>query len=63
MLPRFVLGIDVVGLWRAYVCSAALCITVSSGERLGSCVLYEKISIVSETRSEAFLGVYDVRQQ
>ena len=51
------MGLDGAGFWRAYVRSDAACVTASSGESLGNLFCTGKISVVSETRSDAVLGM------
>ena len=55
--PRFGMGLDVVGLCRASVRSVTALVTASAGDRLGKFFWTGNISVVSDTRSDAVLGV------
>ena len=54
---RCVIGIDGLGFCRSFVSSSATFITASDEEIIDSCVCSGKSSIVSESSSEAFLGM------
>ena len=49
--------------WRSFVSSSATCVTSSSGDRLGNLFCSGKSSVMLETRSNSFLGMYDVIHQ
>ena len=55
------IGLDGSGLWSASVMSADVCVTASTGYRLSNFFCNENISVVSETRSDYVLGIYNVR--
>ena len=58
--PRCVTGMGGVGFCSASVRSAAALVTASYGNRLGKFFRIGNISVVSDTRSDAVLGMYDV---
>ena len=51
------MGLDVVGLCRAPVRSAAALVTVSAGNRLGKFFCTRNSSVVSDTRYDALLVI------
>ena len=55
------MGLDGVGFCRASFRSDAALFTASDGERLENLLWTWKSSVVSDTRSDAVLGMQDVR--
>ena len=55
--PSCGMRLDGVGFWRTSVGSDVVCVTKSSRERLGNFFCTGKSSIMSETRSDAVLGM------
>ena len=59
--PRCGLGLDGVGFYRVSFSSVAVLVTASDGDRLGNLFWNRNSSVVSDTRSDAVLGMYGVR--
>ena len=59
--PRRGMGLDGVGFCSESVRSAAALVTASAGDRLGKFFWNGNSSFVPDTRSDAVLGMYDVR--
>ena len=58
---RLGMGLDGVGFYRASVRPAAALVTTSSGDRIGKFFWNGNSSVVSDTRSNAVLGMQDYR--
>ena len=59
--PRCGMGLDGVGLCRTSVRSVNAIVTPSSSDSIGKFFWTGNSSVVSDTRSDAVLGMYDVR--
>ena len=55
------MGLDGSRFWRFYVGSAAACVDVSIGSRLGNFLCTRKSCVMLETHSDAVLVMYDIR--